>query len=428
MENVATKDSTKRAWLIVLGLGVIHGCGMGTILSGAGNFVVPITTEFGFPVSQFTLWTTFFGIFAAVAQITYAGRLWLKVDARVLLTVSYLVTIAAYALMGTYSEMWQWWVSGAVIGLSGGIYFTLSKQMICPNWFAKGSGRAIGVAQFIGLAMAAGSSPLQAMLIGAVGWRMAYPIVAVICCILVLPFTLFAIKFSPAHLGMTPVGYDPNEVATDSGSENAPGMSYKKAIMTFIFVALFLCAGLNALGGGFKTLYGSAAAFWGYDPMFAATMISIASLGAAILNPIMGAAIDKLGAYKGALLCIAVICLSCCLFIFANSAAMCIMIGVFIFEVQSPLLATAIPLSVKNAFGPRDYPKIFANVAVGMSFIGAFSSPIVALIFETTGSFDGAYFMCAGIAICIALLLTYVKFASKKLQWDYPAEGATKAE
>lgn len=418
--TAGNKSPVARAWAIVVGLGVLHGFGMGTIMSGAGNFVVPITTELGFLPSELVLWTTFFGVFAAVAQLTYVGKLWLKFDARILLTVMFLITMVAYALMGAYSQPWQWWISGAVVGLAGGTYFTVSKQMICPNWFANKSGTAIGVAQFIGLAIAAAFSPIQAMIIANIGWRLAYPLLAVICCVFVLPFCLFVIKFSPEQLNMKPVGWKPSEGETETGTADAPGVPAKKAFFTVIFVVLFLCAGLNALGGGFKTLYGTAANFWGYDAMFAATMISLASLGAAIMNPIMGFVIDKLGPYKGGYVCCGFMIISCCCFIFFNSMPMAILFAVFILEAQSPLLATAIPLATRKAFGPRDYPKIFARVAVGMSFIGAFSSPIVAVIFETTGSFDGSFLMLAVIAVLIILGLTYVMIARKRLVWEYP--------
>ena len=424
--TLSVKSPVKRAWAIVVGLGILHGFGMGTIMSGAGNFVVPITSELGFLPSQFTLWTTFFGVFAAVAQLAYVGRLWMRFDARVLLTAAFLVTMVAFALMGSYSELWQWWASGAVVGLAGGVYFTTSKQMICPNWFATTSGRAIGIAQFIGLAIAAGFSPIQAMLIQSIGWRLSYPVIALICCAFVLPFCLFVIKFSPEQLGMKPVGWKPSEGETESGTADAPGMPSKKAVLTLVFVALFLCSGLNSLMGGFKTLYGTAANFWGYDPMFAALMISIASLGAAILNPIMGIIIDKLGPFRGGYVCLGMVVLASCGFIFLNSMSAAVLLSVFIFECQSPLLATAIPLATRQSFGPRDYPVIFAYTATGMSFIGAFSAPIVARIFEVTGSFDGSYIALIAVAVVIGLLLTYVMMSKPKLRekWVYP-EGAS---
>lgn len=420
------KDGTKRAWAIVVGLGIIHGFGMGTIMSGAGNFVVPITSDLGLLASELTLWTTFFGVFAAVAQFAYAGRLWLKFDARILVTIAFVVTMIAFALMGTYSAPWQWWISGTVIGLAGGIYFTLSKQMICPNWFVNSSGRAIGVAQFIGLAIAAAFSPIQAMLIQAIGWRMAYPVLALICCVFALPFCLFVIKYSPEQLHMRPVGWRPSENKAEAKAEDegyVPGMESKRAVTTLVFVALFLCFGLNSLMGGFKTLYGTAADFWGYDAMFASLMVSLASLGAAVLNPIMGWAVDKLGPIRGGYVCLVLVALASCGFVFLNGSSAAVLVSVFIFECQSPLLASALPLAARQSFGPRDYPKIFSYCAIGMSFIGAFSSPIVARIFEVTGSFDGSYLALLAVVVIIALLLTLVSIRSKKLVWDYPVKA-----
>ena len=113
------KPGDKRAWAIVVGLGFLAGAGLQQILANCGNFIPQICADLQCDPGQLTLWITMYAIFMAISQ-PVVGRLWPKVSPKILVTVAFLVSIIALALMGTYTAVWQFWISGAVIGLSGG--------------------------------------------------------------------------------------------------------------------------------------------------------------------------------------------------------------------------------------------------------------------------------------------------------------------
>ena len=90
------KPGDKRAWLIVVGLGFLMGAGLQTILAGAGNFIPAICMELQCDPGQLTLWITMYAIFMAISQ-PFVGRIWPKVSAKAITTISFLVSIAAMA-------------------------------------------------------------------------------------------------------------------------------------------------------------------------------------------------------------------------------------------------------------------------------------------------------------------------------------------
>ena len=116
-DQTLQRQSNKWAYLQVVGLAFLMIGGIQTILANSGNFIAVVCPDMGFEISKFTLWITCYAIGMAVSQL-YVGKLWLVVKTPILLTASFLVCIASLAAMSSYTEIWQWYVSGVVIGLS----------------------------------------------------------------------------------------------------------------------------------------------------------------------------------------------------------------------------------------------------------------------------------------------------------------------
>lgn len=416
-KSQALKPGDKRAWAITVGLGFLMGAGLQTILAGAGNFIPLVCADLQCDPTQLTLWITMYAIFMAISQ-PFVGRLWPKVNAKILTTVSFLVSIIAFALMGTYTEVWQFWVSGAVIGLSGGFYFMVAAPYLVTNWFAKKTGLALGVAGIIGSILGAILSPVDAAIIAAVGWRTAYFIVAIISCVMALPFTLFVFEFDPAKLGMRPVGWEEGMETVTAGAVDAPGVPEKKAVTSIVFVMLFLIGGIFALYGGYQNLWGYAAAEWGFDATFASTMIS-ASILFGLMGPVIGIVIDKIGPWKTTYGVMAIQLVASAGLLFFHGSAPVVLVLVFFFAFQGAVVGNLIPLLTRDAFGPKAYTKIFSYMQIGIGLIGGFSNPVVSFFYTQFGTFDAPMIFAVAIAV-LCLVLTFIAMGAKKgLQRKY---------
>lgn len=414
----ALKPGNKRAWLTVVGLGFLGGAGLSQILANSGNFIPLICADLQCDPGQLTLWITMYAIFMAISQ-PIVGRLWPKVSPKILVTTAFLVSMVAMALMGTYTEVWQFWISGAVIGVSGGFYFMVAAPYLITNWFVKKTGFALTAAGFISGILAVILSPIDAAIIAAVGWRTAYFIVAIVSCVLALPFTLFVFEFDPAKLGMRPVGWEEGMETNTAGDLNAPGVPEKKAVSSVPFVMLFLVGGIFALYGGFQNLWGFAATEWGFDSMFTATMISATNLFM-LFGPVIGLIIDKIGPWKTTFGVMAIQLVAGLGLLFVHGSEVSVLVFVFLFAFQGAIVGTLMPLLTRDAFGPKDYTKIFSYMQIGIGLIGGFSNPVISFFYTTFGSFSAAlWFGVAIAAVCIvfAAIALVAKKPMQKAKW-----------
>lgn len=407
----ALKSGNRRAWVIVVGLGFLMGAGLQTILAGAGNFIPLVCADLKCEPGELTLWITMYALFMALSQ-PVVGRLWPKVNSKLLVTVSFLISVVAMALMGTYTEVWQFWISGAVIGLSGGFYFMVAGPYLITNWFAKKTGLALGVMGIIGSLLGAILSPIDAAIIAAVGWRTGYFIVAAISCVMALPFTLFVFEYDPAKLGMRPVGWEEGAETVTAGAEDASGVPANKALISVPFIMLFLVGGIFALYGGYQNLWGFASAEWGYDPTFTSTMIS-ATILFGLVGPLIGLVADRIGPWKTTFGIMAIQLLSGVGLLFFHSNQAVILVLVFFFAFQGAVVGMLMPLLARDTFGAKDYTKIFSYIQIGIGLIGAFSNPVVAFFYTAYGTFDAALVFAAAIAV-ISIVFTGIALVRKK--------------
>jgi MFS family permease len=343
--------------------------------------------------------------------------LWLKIKTPVLLGVSYTVSVVALALMGTYSELWQWYVSGAIIGFSGGCYFMVGGPIIITNWFAKRSGFALGVMTIIGALGAAILSPIHAAIIAAVGWRVAYFLVAGISLVIGLPWIISIIRFKPEDKGCRPVGWVEGMETITAGDKDARGTTVRGGVLSLAFIGIFLGAGLCALFGGFQNLWALAAESWGYDAAFGSYMISATALFG-LMAPLLGLMIDKLGPYPSTFIVLLGQVLSGLGLIFFHGHPVSLLIFVFFFADQMTVVGTLVPLLVRLTFGAKNYTKILAYVQIGIGLIGGFSAPIVSSIFVGFGFFEAALWFGVILAATCMLLFGLSALTKNRLKFE----------
>jgi MFS family permease len=419
--NTGTKQKNTWAWLQVVGMGFLTIAGIQTILANSGNFFAAVCapTEaggMGFPVNEFAWWLTCTTYCMALSQI-YVGRLWLKLKTPVLLSISLIVCMAAFALMGAYTEMWQWYLSGIAIGLSGGFFFMVGAPIIITNWFAKRSALALGVVTIIGAIGAAILSPVQAAIIASFGWRLAYPLIALISVAIALPFTLFVVKYKPGDKGLKPYGWQDGMENITAGAKDSSGTSVKWGLLSIPFAAIFVAAGLCALFGGYQNLWSIAAEEWGYGAQFGSLMISTTALFG-LVAPLLGILIDKLGAYPSTFVILAAQLLSGLGLLFFHGNQIALLISVFFFADQMTVVGTLVPLVIRKTFGARNYTKILGYTQLGIGLIGGLSAPIISTLMISFNTFNAALVFAVFLSAGSALFFFIAFLTRKTLKWE----------
>jgi len=133
-----------------------------------------------------------------------------------------LITVGTY-LIGTVTELWQFYVYyGFFVGSMGHAAFTVLLPVILTRWFDRYMGLAVGI---YWAAMGVGPmifAPVFRYLIDTRGWAEAFTLIAIVVGVILMAFSLL-IRSSPREMGLTPYGAE-NSPAEPRGSA-APGIT-----------------------------------------------------------------------------------------------------------------------------------------------------------------------------------------------------------
>ncbi|HSE00995.1 MAG TPA: MFS transporter [Burkholderiales bacterium] len=143
------------------------------------------------------------------------GARWLMIGAALL------ITVGTY-LIGTITELWQFYVYyGFFVGSMGHAAFTVLLPVILTRWFDRHMGLAVGIywaAMGIGPMIFA---PVFRWLIETRGWPQAFTLIAIVVGAILLAFSLL-IRSNPREMGLKPYGAEKSP--KEPHATSAPGM------------------------------------------------------------------------------------------------------------------------------------------------------------------------------------------------------------
>lgn len=387
-----------------------------------GVFYIAVCDDMGFARSDIAGWQQVHFIASALFMPLF-GHLYERCNLRLVLSISALGCIAAAALMGTYTQAWQWMISGFLYGSLGAGLMYLPQAVVIGNWFDRRRGLALGISTAVAAIATSVIAPLFALLIDAMGWRVSYFIQAALIAAFTLPFTLFVIVRKPGDVGALPYGYDPDGAQRErETAQGVSGVPFRKALPSVTFAMLFLFGGIAALiGSGFDAHMAGFAVSIGFTPLFGSFLVSALYAGSFCEKLFVGWLNDKIGVQKTVYFELALVMAGMLGLIFFRSEA-ALVVAAFLFGVQDSFISVSLPLLVRSFFGERDFARIFAWANVGSGLLGSFGSRLVGLSYDMTASFLPAFWI--GVAACpvAAGLLVVAYLTKKRLVWiDEPA-------
>ena len=400
----------------MIGCFFLQAGALGAIMNAGGIFIVPVCNELGFDRGALALYLTFYFI-ATTATYPLVAKYLPKWDFRVFLTTCFLVLAATEAAMGLMSELWQWYAAGVVLGVAGALVFVVASTVLIENWFVAKRGTALGIAM-CGSGIGGFFFPIFGnYLIETVGWRMAYPSIALAMCVIVLPFTLFVFRLHPSDMGLRPYGAEQGEAMAETRA-SAKGMPARKAIVTLAFVCVFLYAGIEALFSGYNNHLPGFAESIGYSAAFGAGILSLAQRGYSVATLVMGWVTDKIGVAASTYITLGVTAASLLGFSFLQ-AEVPLMVCAFVFGMNSVIITISVPTLISELFGKKYFAQILSYSRMS-GIIGCFGAAAVGACFDLTGSYIGSFFAGIAILAACAVLVGIALTQKKKLraQWE----------
>ncbi len=402
MVNKSPREKVFYGWWVVLAVFV-----MLTVASGLGFYNLPIflralVAEKGFSINLVSFATAFFFISGGAVGLVVA-KLIDRFDPRLTLNGGACLAALGLVMIGQVSEPWQLFLAYFIfaVGFSGSAF--VPGTTLVARWFAKKRSVAISLATS-GLSMGGVAlTPLSAWMINSYGLAQATQWLAVVYLLGVIPIVTLLIRSNPHAMGLTVDGEKNQE-------KNSPlkfeGMSFYEARKTryYILVTItFVFALMTQVGGishQFKLIVDRVnieTAALGVSLLAAASMIG-RLLGGWVLTKV------SIRSFTIAILLIQALSLA---FLAQAETGLALLIGVVLFGATVGNALMLLPLLLAEAFGVKDYGRIYANSQM-MTTLGVASGPaVLGLLYSATGGYFWSYMAIAATALTSLLVFFF---------------------
>ena len=371
-----------------------------------GVFFKPLIAEFGWTRATtsgaFSLAAIINGLFAIVM-----GRLTDKTGPRIVMSICAVVLCLGFAMMSQIQNIWQLYLfHGIIIGIGmGGSFVPLMTTVV--RWFVDKRNLMTGVITAgVGIGILIGP-PAAQQLIALYGWRSSYLVIAVIVLFAVLlPARL--IRRDPSELGICAYGEDSPDLQRVAGSSSS-SLSFQDAIRLqrfWLVYVLFFCLGFCAFA--IIVHITPHAIDLGTSPAVAANFLATLGALSVMGRIVMGRLADILGSKRG--FAIGLLLMSIALGGLITSKTLWIIFslaGLFGLA-YGTCVATQAPM-VAELFGLESHGTILGFLSFGFVTGGALGPWLAGTIFDTAGSYQFAFAMCAAVSITGLILTRFLK-------------------
>ncbi len=336
-------------WHVVFALCLVTTFTSGLIFYILSVLLDAFVAERAFQVGLSSIATGFFFIAAGIAGLV-AGHLIDRVDARIVMIVSACIGVLALGCIGLLREPWQLFVFYIVFGCSYGGVGLVPTSTIVARWFQARRPKALAVA-FTGFSIGGILiTPLAAVLIKQLGLADAAPWLAAALFLGIVPATALVVRASPQSMGLEPDGASQPAVS---------GIRFSEAIRSRFFFAVtaaFTCAFAAQLGA-IAHLYRLVNVR--VDPEAAALAVALVAAASLVgrlvggwLLAIVPARVFALGLMIAQTIALAILA-------YAMSKSV-VLLGAMLFGVGMGNILMLQQLLMAEAFGTRDYGRIYA--------------------------------------------------------------------
>lgn len=406
------KQKMHYAWLILIACCMMQGAGLGLVSNCAGVFFSPVCDDLGFEMGKFTLFRTLFTMSQALTM-PFVAKLFRQKDVRVIVSVATVVMGGISILHGFFTELWQFYVFGIIQGCAASFIGVIPAPILLGNWFYKNTGTAVGIsAAFSGLVGMIGSSALG-ILIPAYGWRASYMIIGVAVMVLILPFSLFILRYRPEDKGMLPYGADEHYVA----KANAKGAAAKKEKFSdfakqpifYISLTAYACSIISSYLNSFLPSCGLQAGL----PMATAAMLtSLALCGNMTTKLFLGKFCDSFGVIKVFVISILIAVVGHMMIFMGIPAAM--MGGSLLYGITMPLSTVLMPLFCRLFWKGDTYASAYSYVSMFGMLISAPFNTLFGTMYDMTGDYNLTIISSTIFVLVVLVMVILPKFVVKK--------------
>ena len=399
MEN-SSSSGIFRGWVVLAGLFVTMTVTSGLGFYAQGVFLDALVVEQGFSVGVAGAGT---GIFFASSGIAgyYAGRLLATFDARLVMTVGSLIGAAGLALLGQVRNEIQMVIVMIIFGTGFALTSLVPSSAIVTRWFVRKRSVALSIASS-GLSLGGiVLSPIVATVVDADSMIYWAPRLAIGFLVGMLPAVLFLVRGAPEPMGLRPDGDPP--LASGELPKAPDGVDFKTAVRSRYFVLIsvtfIICmaAQVGAIQHTFKMTKDR------IDIDTARAVLMVLSATSVIARILGGIAALKMSLTRLTVGLLVVQSSGIGILAFADSKPM-IMVGAVVLGMAMGNLLMFHPLLLADAFGVKDYPRIYGMGSLVM-VLGVGIGPFLVGVIRDLASYRVAFGVITVFAMVAIIFL-----------------------
>ena len=406
MKSIYLKDENGKVyfgWWIVIVCGLIGAFAYGGAVTVSGVFLLPVTSELGFAIGQFSLYLSIMSITNIVTLFFISKHFTEKHTKKIMLAAGCCGALA-FTGFSFANELWQFYALAVPMGLCFSSMTMTPCTILVSNWFGPGA-RGKAMSYFLGIMALVGIPLLNVLnyLIMKTGWRNGYLLIAagILVC---LPLTAKFAVWSPAVKGIRRMGE--LEGGPSINPEHVPGIPFKEGRKNpWLWLALITCsfvvvASSAVLQHGIPTMI-----LAGYTPVQATGIVSILSAVIIVTGLIVGALTDKMGIFfvaVGTCVMFAIGLVGHAFLAGGGTVMLFVLIIGYVFGV--PAVNVIPPLMMSNMFGERELGRYIGYVNIFIAFGGVFGAALVGMLFDAFGGYREPWLVAAGILLLAGVI------------------------
>ncbi|MBI4202960.1 MAG: MFS transporter [Chloroflexi bacterium] len=391
-------------WYMV-GAGLILNMWSGSIWTyGFTAFFNPIRSEFKWSSAQTALAFSFQRLETGLAA-PIIGFALDRIGSRKMMLIGVPIAALGFFFLSQVTSLWMFYAAFVVIA-SGTSMCSLGVVTVAVNnWFRRRRGRALSILA-VGMGLSGSGVPLVAMLIAGVGWRMAL-VVAAVGWLVVGPSIALVMRHRPERYGYLPDGDLPKEpVAVSKGAERIPvieeyNFTWREAIRTRSFYLMALIGSTQAvLMSPVFVLEMPYLESVGYSTSTAALILTAMTLSSLLGRLGLGSLTDFIEprfVYM-MLFALEVVGLVAYSFIGPGSPFLLVLFLVT-FPIGYGASTPTRPSMLGSYFGRHSFGSIQGLQSLITMWAGIAAPPFAGWVYDTTGSYQTAWLVFAGLAL-----------------------------
>jgi MFS family permease len=381
-------------WWTLLAVFVVMTAGSGFAFYAQGVYLNALVEEQGFSTSAASAGTAIFFVAQGIGGY-FTGSLISRFDARVVITFGAIVSAAGIALLGEVRNEWQMAGVFVLFGAGYALAGLVPATSIVTRWFHRRRSVALSIASS-GLSL--GGIVVTRKLSSVIENETladSAQLIALVYMAMMIPIVWLLLRPSPESMGLRPDG----EAALKVGEVAPPpdGWDYDDAIhsryfkvLSFAFV-LLMAAQVGAIQHLFKLVadrVDTNAARLGVSLLAGVSVVARISGGIAAAKM----SISKLISFLIVVQTIGIAIIG------VSTSKTPIMIGVVVMGLAIGNLLMLHPLLLAQAFGVKDYPRIYGTASLLMVF-GVASGPFMVGALRDLTSYRTAFLVMAALAV-----------------------------